>query len=253
MKTMMTTMAVGLLFMLASFAEAAPVALHLDKTTVEIGTFYNGTTVLAEGMVPPGSEAVVRVRGRSEELHLKKKGKVAGLLWMNTGDLTIEDAPKIYMVYASAQGQDIMASPQLGVGLDSLRDRIRILPAGEDQTFFFNEFIKLKKHDAVYAEFPGSVTYGEQTGQGRRFKATLQVPPRMGADDYTIEVMAVRDGQVIGQAASDLQVKMVGFPEQLARLAFQRSLLYGILSVVIAVAGGFLMGALFSGKGGGAH
>ena len=72
----------------------------------------------------------------------------------------------------------------------------------------------------------------------------------MSEDDYTIEVLAVKEGQLIEQASSDLQVKMVGFPEQLFRLAFQRSLLYGVLSVLIAVGAGLFMGTLFRGKGG---
>jgi uncharacterized protein (TIGR02186 family) len=235
---------------LASFTFAAPVELQLDKSAIEITAFYNGTTVLARGTVPAGSEAVVRVSGKDEVLHLKKKGKVGGLLWMNTGDLTIENAPKIYLLYSSSTGQEILADPKLGVSLDSLRDRIRILPESEDQKFFFNEFLKMKKDDAVYAEFPGTVTYRDQPDGTRQFQASLQIPPRMSEDDYTIEVLAVKEGNLIGQASSDLQVKMVGFPEQLARMAFQRSLLYGILSVLIAVAAGFFMGTLFRGKGG---
>lgn len=251
MKKMRITLCTGIMVLaLASFTFAAPVELHLDKSAIEITTFYNGTKVLATGTVPAGSEAVVRVSGKAEELHLKKKGKVGGLLWMNTGDLTIENAPKIYLLYSSATGQDALADPKLGIGLESLRDRIRILPENEDKEFFFNEFLKMKKHDAVYAEFPATVTYSEQADGARQFQASLQIPPRMSEDDYTIEVLAVREGNLIGQARSDLKVKMVGFPEQLSRLAFQRSLLYGVLSVLIAVAAGFFMGTLFRGKGG---
>ncbi|MHB8810153.1 MAG: TIGR02186 family protein [Desulfobulbaceae bacterium] len=251
MKKNILTLCTGLMVLaLASFTYAAPVELHLDKAAIEISTFYNGTTVLATGTVPAGSEAVVRVSGKDEALHLKKKGKVGGLLWMNTGDLTIENAPKIYLLYSSATGQEAIADPKLGVSLDSLRERIKILPENEDQKFFFNEFLKMKKHDAVYAEFPGTVTYSEQPDGARLFQASLQIPPRMSEDDYTIEVLAIKEGSLIGQARADLQVKMVGFPEQLARMAFQRSLLYGILSVLIAVGAGLFMCTVFRGKGG---
>ena len=251
MKKILTTICAGLAALtVASSAFAAPVALHLDKSAVEISTFYNGTTILASGTVPAGSEAIVRVLGKNEELHLKKKGKVGGLLWMNTGDLTIDNAPKIYMLYTSASGKEALADPKLGVGLDSLQERIKVLPASEDQKFFASEFIKLKKHNAVYAEFPGTVTYSEQPDGSRQFQASLQVPPRMSADDYTIEALAVKDGQIIGKESAGLQVKMVGFPEQLSRLAFQRGLLYGVLSVLVAVVAGLITGILFRGKGG---
>jgi len=251
MNTTRITLLAGLLFLaLTSFASAAPVELLLDKSEIEISTFYNGSTIQATGTVPAGSEAVIRVSGKDEELHLKKKGKVGGLLWMNVGDLTIEHAPKIAMLYTSAEGQAILNDSGSRVGLESLRDRIRVLPEEEDKGFVFNEFLKMKKHDGVYAEFPGTVTYSEQPGGGRRFQASLLIPPRMSEDDYAVEVLAIRDGQHIGKAGANLRVKMVGFPEQLSRLAFQRSLLYGVFSVVIAVAAGLIMGALFRGKGG---
>lgn len=251
MKKSITTFCTGLAVLtLTSYSFAAPVALHLDKTTIEIGTFYNGTTILASGTVPSGSEAVVRVSGNAEELHLKKKGRVGGLLWMNTGDVTIENAPKIYMLYASAAGQEVFADPKLGVGIESLREKIKVSPESEDQGFISGEFIKLKKHDDVYAEFPGTVTYSDQPGGDRQYQVSLQIPPRMNADDYAIEVLAVKDGRIVGQTDSGLQVKMVGFPEQLSRLAFNHGLLYGIFSVLVAVAAGFITGALFRGKGG---
>lgn len=234
----------------ASLAFAIPVELKLDKKTVEINTFYDGTTVQAAGMIPPGAEAVVRLSGKPQELHLKKKGKAGGLLWMNVADLTFEHVPKIYMLYTAETGKEYLADPALGFSLPSLQDRIEISPAGEDKEFYFNEFLKLKKHEAVYAEFPGEITYLDGGDRERRFRVALQIPPRMSEDEYTVDLFAVQDGRIIGQDSRQLEVKMVSFPQMLSQLAFTRSLLYGILSVLVAVGAGFLTGTLFKSRGG---
>lgn len=251
MKNMKFTLfSILLLLLSASLATASPVELRLDKNSVDIGTFYNGTTVVATGTVPAGAEAVVRVSGKPQEIHLKKKGKAAGILWMNIGDLTFENAPRIYMLYTADSGEKYLSDTKLGFSLPSLRNRIEILPEGEDKVFFFQEFLKLKKKESVYAEYPGSLTYTDNDAGTRQFTVTLQVPPRMSPDAYSIDVFAVQEDQVIGQAGDVLQVKMVSFPEMISKLAYQRSLLYGVLAVLVAVAAGLLMGVLFRDKGG---
>jgi hypothetical protein len=242
------SLALALLAM-TSLAFAGPVELQLDKTTVEIGTFYNGTTVQATGTVPAGAEAVIRVSGKPQELHLKKKGKAGGILWMNIGDLTFDNAPKIYMLYTSEAAKNYLADANLNFSLPSLQNRIEIFPANEDKAFYFNEFLKLKKKESIYAEFPGEVTYSDTSNGERQFQATLQIPPRMGADDYTIDVFALQEGRITGQDSKTLQVRMISFPQMLSKLAYNRSLLYGILSVLVAVAAGLFMGIVFRDKG----
>jgi len=234
----------------ATLSSAEQVHLQLDKQSIEISTFYDGSTIQATGTVPAGSEAVIRLSGKPQDLHLKKKGRAGGLLWMNIADLTFEHAPKIYMLYTSESGRELLTDTALDFSLPSLQQRIEIFPADEDKAFYFNEFLKLKKHEAVYAEFPEKIVYTRQTGGTRQFNATLQVPPRMSADDYSIDLFAVKDGQIIGKDTKSLQVKMISFPKMLSQLAFNRGLLYGIFSVLVAVAAGLFMGILFRDKGG---
>lgn len=234
----------------AALAFAGPVQLQLNKKSIEINTFYDGTTVQATGTVPAGSEAVIRLSGHPQDLHLKKKGKAGGLLWMNIADLTFAHAPKIYMLYTSEAGRGLLADNKLDFSLPSLEQRIEISPANENKDFYFHEFLKLKKHEAVYAEFPEKITYTNEIGGDRHFRATLQIPPRMSEDTYAIDLFAVKNGRIIGRESETLQVKMISFPKMLSRLAFNRGLLYGVLSVLVAVAAGLFMGTLFRDKGG---
>lgn len=231
-----------------AFSAAADTSIKVDKSVVEISTFYNGTTIHASGQVPPGAEAVIRVSGRPENTHVKKKGKVGGLLWMNVGDLEFDNAPKVYMLYAA--NADMLQLGSAEYPMMALKDRIEIKPDGEDTAFLLKEFLRMKKKASVYAENADAVSYSSDGASGRQYDVDLVIPPRMRPDDYSIEVFAVAGNKVIGTSTQELQIKQVGFPAQLTALAFDHSLLHGILAVLIAIAAGFLMGAIFKGKGG---
>ena len=67
----------------------------LTPEVVDIGAFFNGTKVYVSGDVSRDSEVVVRVSGMRQDVALKKKGKILGLLWMNLDSITIHNAPRI--------------------------------------------------------------------------------------------------------------------------------------------------------------
>jgi hypothetical protein len=66
--------------------------------------------------------------------------------------------------------------------------------------------------------------------------------------------MEVHDGIIVGNAMDPLKVKEQGIPAMISSMAFNHSLFYGFLAVLIAVAAGLMMDFFFgTGKGGGAH
>lgn len=250
LRALLTLLLVPVLLAFAETRSSAEVTVGLDRSTVEITAFYNGTTLKASGTVPAGTEAVVVVSGKPETLHLKRKGKVANLLWMNVGDLSFHDAPRVYTIYTSEGARDAAENPELECSFPALERRVKIEPPGKDEHFFFGEFLKLKKHDKVFASVPGAVSLEAGEDGNRSFETTLQIPPRMGQDDYTVTAFAVDGNRVVDRAEAKLQVRQAGFPASLSKLAFGQALLYGVLSVLVAVAAGFIMGAIFGGKGG---
>ncbi len=242
-----TVLFIALSAVIAALPAGAAVTLELDQSIVDVSAFYNGTEIHASGTVPPGNQVVVLVSGEPEDLHLKKKGKAGGVFWMNVGDLTYENAPAVYMVYGTSAVEEFLDAPELPFSLKALEARVKITPAGDDKDFLFREFVKLKEHDAVYAVRPGSVT---MTDDGA-FNVPLRIPPRMKPATYKVSAFALQDGTVRGTAETQFVIRLVGFPSFLSRMAFDKSLIYGILAVVIAVAAGLIMGSLFKGGGGG--
>jgi hypothetical protein len=69
---------------------------------------------------------------------------------------------------------------------------------------------------------------------------------------YNIEVLAVHDGKVVDKTTTSLEVARAGIVATLSNLAFNQPAVYGIIAIIVAMAAGFAVGALFK-KGGGAH
>ena len=237
-----------------SFA-AEYIQAHLTPEAVDIGTFFNGTEVYVSGNVSRDAEVVVRLSGMRQDVALKKKGKVLGLLWMNLGSITIHNAPTLYLVYISDDLETTARTQpdkweDLGFGFAALKKKVDISSAEGDSEEIFGEFLKLKESEGLYAIEPGRVTYGEGESGGKSFEAVLQIPPRLTPGKYLVETFAVKDGSVEASTKAELQVKQVGFPALVSGLAFKRGALYGLLATIIAIAAGLLMGVLFKGEKG---
>ena len=240
--------------------------LQLARTTLQITTFYNGTTLKASGTLPADSDVLLHVIGAKKNVALKVKGKVAGLLWMNKTDVELENTPAVYMVYTPERvGKDLLLSQlegqttalaeevaMLGIGYRALVKDITVKPETADKKFVFGEYVKLMEKAEVYGVYNGSVEYGPVKGGKKSFTVTLTIPPKMNVGKYLVEAITIKNGKADGRASEELTIELSGLPKIIASLSYEHSLLFGIMAVAIAVATGLLIGVLFKG-GGGAH
>ena len=238
------------------FSSAASyIKAHVSPEAVDIGAFFNGAKVYVAGDVSPDSEVVVRLSGMGQDVALKKKGKILGLLWMNLDTVTIHNVPNLYLVYISKDfNPTAEALPdkweELGLGFAALKKQVDISSAEAESEALFEEFLKLKESEGLYAIETGEITYGEAESGGKSFRAVVQIPPRLTPGKYLVESFAVKDGAVAARTTAELQVKQVGLPAFISRLAFNHGALYGLLAAIIAIAAGLLMGVIFKGEKG---
>jgi uncharacterized protein (TIGR02186 family) len=243
--------AVFCLFLVSGAAAQDSVRINVEPSTIDIGTFYNGATISATGSIPANSEAVVRFMGAACDLHMKRRGKVAGVMWMNLDSITFSGAPSVCLISSAVDLNQVEFAANASIAplkLSGLKESIRIESNGNKENAF-DEFLKLKRQEGLYREMLGNISYKEASDGERQFAASIPVPSRLGPGDYTVELSVIRNGQVIAQSAQPVKVNLVGFPELLAQLAFGRPALYGILATVIALLAGLGIGLVFQSKG----
>lgn len=229
----------------------------LEPNAVMIETFFNGASISVSGKVAADDEVLIVLKGRSEDLTLKKKGKALGVLWMNIGDVTFHQVPRLYLLYSSKNLDEVTPADskqgqQLGIGFESLGRKIEITPPLTEKDSLIQEFLKLKQSQGLYAVYPKAVQFKNIDGKWKSYQADVRVPSRIVPDDYELTVMEIHDGTVVATAVETLKVKEAGLPDMLSNLAFNHGALYGVLAVLIAIGAGLLMDFFF-GQSEGAH
>jgi len=256
MKRVITLLAVALfgaatLFSFAGQALASDVDVTVGQASIDMNLFYNGAAIPVTGQVPEGSQVVVRFTGKPDPngVTMKQKGRAMGLLWMNMNTLHFSNMPPVSLIATSAPLSGLGAAGEK-LGLAGITESIAIEPASADRKMLLPELLKLKKSEGLYREDEGAVTLEAPKDGRQAFRATINVPSRLFPGDYSIEVFAVKDGQLAGQNVAPITARLVGVPAFMANLAFNHGLWYGIFASVVAIIAGLLVGVIFRGKGG---
>lgn len=233
----------------------ANLTLKVNHDHIKIDFFYHGNVITVSGASDPGTNIIVKIT--SPEVHqiFKKKGKVAGLFWMNTGTLNFERVPNLYFIYSTKNIEELLSSEERDkniIGYDALLKSIEITPIENesDKKRWFNEFVKFKEASKLYKVSANGVEIAEK-GNIQNYYLKLSWPYQAPPDEYTVTVYAVRDGKIIDKAETKLIVEQVGIVKTLARMAKENGALYGIISIAVAIIAGFAVGMIF--RKGGAH
>jgi uncharacterized protein (TIGR02186 family) len=236
-----------------SSAELTATANH---DHINIDFFYHGSSVSIRGVSDPGTDLIIKIASPEGHQALKKRGKVAGLLWMNVGELKFENVPNLYSLHSTKKLEDILTPEETEkyvLGYPALEKHVAISPLStrEEKDRWFNEFLKYKQASNLYTTDYGKVLTTMQDGKQQYYILTPW-PYQAAPGEYIVTVYAVKDKKIIETAETRVQVQQVGTVKTLATMAKNKGALYGILSILAALGAGFGVGMVFR-KGGGAH
>jgi uncharacterized protein (TIGR02186 family) len=237
---------------------AAVRSLLIDPPRVTVRTFYHGQTVRVSGTAPVGHEVAIEIRGSEVPAELSVKGKVAGLIWANVEETTLDNMPSLYMLATSTSLQDLSGDTPNGgesVGYRVLESRSRVSPSlGPDENHrVITEFIKLKEDEELYDVVEGGVRLTPGSETCLDCAASFFIPPDVPVGNLTVRLLAFDRGHGFVVASADLAVAHAGLTATIATMARERGLLYGVLSVIVALAAGLLAGVVFGRGSKGGH
>ena len=87
----------------------------------------------------------------------------------------------------------------------------------------------------LYVQRPGGVSID----QGVLFRTTIPLPANIVEGIYTAQVLLTRDREVIDRFSTDIEVRKVGLERMIYDMAQTSPLLYGVLSIAVALLAGF--------------
>jgi uncharacterized protein (TIGR02186 family) len=241
---------IALFLLLALPAKAEEIVLGLSRDEVAITVTFQGSDIIVFGAVsrtaPPPDDSelgvIVTIAGPSEPVTVRRKARRMGI-WVNTDAVFVNSAPSFYAVATTAPITDILRE------VEDLRHRITIpraiRSAGamvEDSTAFTDALIRIKTEQYLYQMLEGAVDLDRDT----LFRTAIALPANLTEGDYNVHIYLTRNGSVIDDYLTTIPVKKVGLERWLYNLAHEQAFLYGLMSLAIAIAAGWLASAAFS-------
>ena len=230
---------------------AEEVVLGLSKDQVSISTNFDGSEILIFGAIKRETpipadaplEVIVTVSGPVLPVMVRRKERVAGI-WVNTAAVEVDAAPSFYAIATSAPWAEVISD------VEDLRHKVSIPRAirsvgapmeVSDALSFSDAVIRIRKRNGLYSLREGAVDLREAT----LFDTSIQMPANLTEGDYITRVLLTRDRKVISTHETTIDVRKVGLERWLFNLSRQQPLLYGLLSLAIAIAAGWGASAAF--------
>lgn len=222
----------------------------LSQNRVSITADFEGSEILIYGAVkreepvPDGPlHVIITVEGPSTPITVRKKERRAGI-WVNTDSVQVDSAPSFYAVATTGPLDEILSETE------NLRHQITIPRAirsvgiseqAEDAPVFVDALIRVREAEDRYRLAERTVQLTEAT----LFRADVVLPANLTEGLYRVRIFLTREGRVVDTIERQINVRKEGLERFLFNLSREQPLIYGLLSLLIAVVAGWGASAAF--------
>ncbi|MFW8635815.1 TIGR02186 family protein [Cribrihabitans pelagius] len=242
----------ALLPLSAPHAGEEEVVLGLSQDRVAITATFDGSEILIFGAVKRETpipdddplQVIVAVSGPQAPVTVRRKEKRFGI-WVNTDSVLVDSAPAFYAVATSAPFQEVLRDTEDLRHRVSIRRAIRSVGAAmhiRGAQRFAEAVMRIRENNGLYSLRENTVAVDEQT----LFRTAIDMPADLTEGAYDTRIFLTRGGRVVSRYETVIDVRKVGLEKFLYGLSREQPFLYGVMSLVIAIAAGWGASAGFS-------
>lgn len=232
-------------------ARAEEVIAGLSQNRVSLTVNFEGSEILIYGAVrrdgplPEDSDlgVIVAVEGPPMPAVIWRKARRAGI-WVNTESQEVRAAPSFYAVASTAPLNQILSPDADLTHRISTRLAIfeaRSTPDARDPAAFTEALIRIREGEGLYQSRDGAVELQRDT----LFSTRITLPKNIVEGRYAARIFLLRDGDVIDEYETVIDVQKAVLERWLFNLAYQQPALYGLLALGLAVFFGWGASAVF--------
>lgn len=230
-------------------AWAEEVVLGLSKDEIAISADFDGSEILIYGAVKREEaipeeplHVIITVAGPSQPVTVRKKDRRFGI-WVNTEAVEIDSAPSFYAVATSQEWPVVISEVEDLRYKISVERAIRAVDVAADDPQRFTEALtRIRTSELKYQQRDFEVNLREQT----LFDTAIALPANLTEGAYKTRVFLTRNKEVISVYETEIDVRKVGLERWLYTMSRQQPLLYGLMSLAIAIAAGWGASAAFN-------
>jgi uncharacterized protein (TIGR02186 family) len=245
--------ALALMACAAAPARAETLIAAMSSHQIQITSNYTGSQLTVFGVVERDGRTVARgdpydivvtVRGPRRMLLVREKERL-GPIWINRTQRRFPDS-SIFMTVASNRPLSEIMSAETArrerIGLENAQQR---KDAGLDldvtTTRFQDGLIRILGDKGLYSYEERGVTFLSNT----LFSAPVDVPATAPTGSYEIDIVLCAGGVPLARQTTNFEVVKSGMEQSLASGAHELPLLYGLVTVAMALLLGWLASVVF--------
>ena len=244
-----------LLFLLVpSLVHAEQIISALSADKVNINSNFDGTDLVIFGSIErdavtisrsTGYDLAIIVKGPAVDIVTRRKERTFGI-WINRTTHTFLGVPSFYAInstkpVAELAGERVLTNNQIGlenIVFPEVTSASGVIDANRE---FIHSYHRLKAENDQYHVDPEAITF-----PGRNlFTTTFSIPPRVPVGDYTIEMHLFSQGALLASSEKSFSISKVGNEQFIYDFSRNKSLLFGLLVVAMAVFVGWFGGVVF--------
>ena len=248
----MLRLAALLMVLAGPLAAQESVVTGLSASNIALTATFDGSELFLFGAirrdapVAPGTaplDIVITIKGPERPVTVRRKERRFGI-WVNTEAVTVRQAPSFYAIATTRPLADLLTETERlrwQIGMDQAVRRVGGAETIADTQDFATAVVRLREATGTYAQLDDSVTVTEDT----LFQTRFEMPANLIEGDYAAQFFLVRDREVISSGTTTIKVEKTGIERWIYNLSRNEPLLYGVASVLVAVAAGWLAAAVF--------
>jgi uncharacterized protein (TIGR02186 family) len=234
----------------ASAQETVVTGLSTDN--IALNASFDGSEIFVFGAIRRDApvapyaaplDVIVTIKGPAGPAVVRRKDRRFGI-WINSATVRVRQAPSFYAIATTRPLSELLTETERlrhGIGMDQAVRRVESHPTIEDTSAFAEAVVRLRQDNTLYAQHDGGVLLAEET----LFQTRFNLPSNIVEGSYAAEFFLVRDRSVISSGTTAIVVEKTGIERWLYNLAQETPLVYGILSVALALAAGWLAATAF--------
>jgi uncharacterized protein (TIGR02186 family) len=228
------------------------VVVDLSQNRVDITATFSGSDIFVFGAVkrdaplPEGTsglDVAIVIEGPLETATVRKKEHKLGI-WVNADSVAVHQAPSFFTIATTGPLDEILTEGDRRDYAIGLEFAVRPQENEEnvaDMEDFRQAVIRIRKEDGLYSEREGLVNLTDDT----LFEADIQLPANLVEGDYTARIYLIRDKNIVADTSVAITVRKAGLEAWLYNLAHENALVYGLLSLLVALVAGYGASEIF--------
>jgi uncharacterized protein (TIGR02186 family) len=238
----------------AAPAQAETLIASLSTSRVAITSNYTGASIVVFGAIERDAQTisragpydiVVMVRGPRASIVVRQKEPM-GPIWLNREQQRFVDIP-YYVAALSSRAVEQVATDQLRtrlkIGLRGVvySPEVSVFRGGEADGPFREALLRLQKQERLWVESARGVTFLTSS----LFRSPVQIPAIAPPGNYEVDVMLFSDNVMLSRSQTNFELVKTGFEQQVAAVAREWSILYGLVVAAVALLFGWIASVIF--------